>query len=189
MSSLELCAIIKFDSLCLSNLIVFIIFAGTGSFKCTSSQVHWVTQTRKNMTTIVKKFVTHHCICCLYMCSAVCLPLLARSLTVSFPIPALPPVTIAVFPSRRVSEDHVGMKRDLWSETPKAFISDGWMKSYRQTFPPFLVMMYKNLPDCLHFQSKIKLWYPYSKIVFADVEKSQRCGGTGLREKANMTAF
>lgn len=136
MSSLELCVIIKFDSLCLSHLIVFIIFAGAGSFKCTSSQVHWVTQMRKNMTTIVKKFVTHHCICCLYMCSAVCLPLLARSLTVSFPIPVLPPVTIAVFPSRRVSEDHVGMKRDLWSETPKAFISDGWMKSYRQTFPP-----------------------------------------------------
>lgn len=130
MSSLELCAIIKFDSLCLSNLIVFIIFAGTGSFKCTSSQVHWVTQTRKNMTTIVKKFVTHHCICCLYMCSAVFLPLLARSLTVSFPIPALPPVTIAVFPSRRVSEDHVGMKRDLWSETPLSQM-DEWKATVR----------------------------------------------------------
>lgn len=130
MSSLELCAIIKFDSLCLSNLIVFIIFAGTGSFKCTSSQVHWVTQMRKNMTTIVKKFVTHHCICCLYMCSAVCLPLLARSLTVSFPIPVLPPVTIAVFPSRRVSEDHVGMKRDLWSETPLSQM-DEWKATVR----------------------------------------------------------
>lgn len=33
---------------------------------------------------------------------------------------------------------------------------DEWKATVR-LFPPFLVMMYKNLPDCLHFQSKIKL--------------------------------
>ena len=42
-----------------------------------------------------------------------CLPLAARSLTVSLPIPVLPPVTIAVFPSRFTSEVHLRKNRDL----------------------------------------------------------------------------
>lgn len=47
------------------------------------------------------------------------LPLPARSLAVSLPIPTLAPVTIAVFPSRRTSEDHWGMKWDLRREEMK----------------------------------------------------------------------
>lgn len=41
------------------------------------------------------------------------LPRPARSLAVSLPIPTLAPVTIAVFPSSRTSEDHLGINRDL----------------------------------------------------------------------------
>lgn len=43
----------------------------------------------------------------------VSLPRPARSLAVSLPIPTLAPVTIAVFPSSRTSEDHLGINRDL----------------------------------------------------------------------------
>lgn len=43
----------------------------------------------------------------------VCLPLPAKSLAVSLPIPVLAPVTIAVFPSRRTFEDHFGTNTDL----------------------------------------------------------------------------
>lgn len=41
------------------------------------------------------------------------LPRPAKSLAVSLPIPTLAPVTIAVFPSSRTSEDHLGINRDL----------------------------------------------------------------------------
>ena len=64
-----------------------------------------------------KESVRHHWT----LFSSFCLPLPARSLAVSLPIPTLAPVTTAVFPSRRTSEDHLGINRDLKSEVWRGY--------------------------------------------------------------------
>lgn len=95
------------------------------------------------------------------MPASVCLPLPARSLAVSLPIPMLAPVIIAVFPSRRTSEDHLVTNTDLKSEVSKGqvireilrgILTPNMMEksnSYRQQNKNNFVRKMKGINYCL----------------------------------------